>query len=270
MFSKIAAKKITEEERHPMTQKVIDLVLGEIKKPDVVPDVTTSLAQGEEDASIIPKSPEEEDAIMEKQVSSDEDPKDDTQPDQGEEAKDSEKAEEGSKSSDKDADGDTNVVDVEEYDSDLPLTKVVEESIAKRTRSGKVSAPVSAPSNKDKKKSAVKPVKYGHSRCSSKIVTQTEKKKKSLKRKEPLSSDSDYDREKDVPQISESEAEEEDQDVEFNVVHIRASEKKSVGKNKIPQGVPDVPIDNISFHLLESVGRWKFVVNRRLALEKRA
>jgi hypothetical protein len=34
------------------------------------------------------------------------------------------------------------------------------------------------------------------------------------------------------------------------------------------QGVPDVPIDNISFHSLENVSRWKFVVSRRLALER--
>jgi hypothetical protein len=50
---------------------------------------------------------------VEKQVSNEEDLKDDTLLDKGEEAKDSE--EEGSKASDKDADGDTNVVDVEEY-----------------------------------------------------------------------------------------------------------------------------------------------------------
>jgi hypothetical protein len=132
MFSKIAAKKITEEERHPMTQKIIDDVLREINDADVVPDVDTSLAQEEQG---IEKDPEVEEAVVEKQVSNEEDPKDDTLLDKGEEAKDSE--EEGSKASDKDADGDTNVVDVEEYDSDLPLSKVAEESIARRTRSGK-------------------------------------------------------------------------------------------------------------------------------------
>jgi hypothetical protein len=68
-----------------------------------------------------------------------------------------------------------------------------------------------------------------------------------------------------MPHISEAE---EDQDVELNVVHIGASEKKSVGKKKIPQGIPDVPIDNIFFHSLENVGRWKFVFHRRLALER--
>ncbi|KAK2396600.1 hypothetical protein QL285_058246 [Trifolium repens] len=117
-----------------MTQKIINKVLREINDSDVVPDVDTSLAQGKEDTSIIPKSSEEEDAVVEKQVSNEEDSKDDTQPDKGEEAKDSD--EEGFKASNKDADGDTNVVDVGDYESNPPQKKTVEESIAKRTRSG--------------------------------------------------------------------------------------------------------------------------------------
>jgi hypothetical protein len=71
-----------------------------------------------------------------------------------------------------------------------------------------------------------------------------------------------------VPHISESEAEEEDQDVKLNVVYIGAFDKKSVGKKKIPQGVPYFPIDNISFHSLENVARWKYVMSRRLALKR--
>jgi hypothetical protein len=39
------------------------------------------------------------------------------------------------------------------------------------------------------------------------------------------------------------------------MVHIKAFEKKYVRKKKVPQGVPDVPIDNISFHALENVAR---------------
>jgi hypothetical protein len=90
---------------------------------------------------------------------------------------------------------------------DLSLKQVAEDNIARRTRSGKVSAAISAPSKEDKKKSAAKPVKYGPSRSSSKVITQAEKKNKTLKRKEPPSSDSEYDGEKDVPHISESEPE---------------------------------------------------------------
>ena len=32
--------------------------------------------------------------------------------------------------------------------------------------------------------------------------------------------------------------------------------------------VPEVPLDNISFHSVENVERWKFIYQRRLALER--
>ncbi|KAK2449011.1 hypothetical protein QL285_008249 [Trifolium repens] len=268
MFNKIASKKITEDERHLMTQKIINDVLRKISSDDDVPDVDTSLAQEEQGTGEDPESdhddeekqdskddtnPKDEQTVVEKQVSNQESPKDDTQADKREESKNSEEEEEeGFKASDQNAGGEKDIVNADDYDLE-----------------GKVSAAAIAPSKKDKekKKSAAKPVKYGPSRSSSKVVTQAVKKK-SLKRKEPPTSDSDFDVEKDVPHISESEAEEEeeDPDVELNVVHIGASERKSVKKNKIPQGVLEVPIDNISFHSLENVSRWKFVVNRRLAL----
>ncbi|XP_050942918.1 uncharacterized protein LOC103500104 [Cucumis melo] len=38
-------------------------------------------------------------------------------------------------------------------------------------------------------------------------------------------------------------------------------------KKKVPLNIPSVPIDGISFHLEESVQRWKFVVQRRIADE---
>jgi hypothetical protein len=46
-FSKFAAKKITEEKRHLIIQKIINDVLREINDTDDVPDVDTSLAQEE-------------------------------------------------------------------------------------------------------------------------------------------------------------------------------------------------------------------------------
>ncbi|TYK23857.1 uncharacterized protein E5676_scaffold419G00280 [Cucumis melo var. makuwa] len=39
------------------------------------------------------------------------------------------------------------------------------------------------------------------------------------------------------------------------------------GRKKIPPNIPSVPIDGISFHLEESVQRWKYVVHRRIADE---
>ncbi|KAL5187072.1 hypothetical protein HKD37_05G012812 [Glycine soja] len=68
----------------------------------------------------------------------------------------------------------------------------------------------------------------------------------SKKRKEISSSDSDYDVELDVPDIKRA---------------------KTSGK-KVPGNVPDAPLDNISFHSIGNVERWKFVYQRRLALER--
>ncbi|MCI56984.1 envelope-like protein, partial [Trifolium medium] len=46
------------------------------------------------------------------------------------------------------------------------------------------------------------------------------------------------------------------------------SAKKKVAGKKIPQNVADAHKDNVSFHSLESVQRWKFVFHIRLALER--
>ncbi|GAU48358.1 hypothetical protein TSUD_282610 [Trifolium subterraneum] len=75
------------------------------------------------------------------------------------------------------------------------------------------------------------------------------KKKKSLKRKAHEDSDSEYDVVQDA------------------ATSFEASMPKSIKKKKIPQNVPAVPIDNISFHHVENAVRWKFVVQRRLAIE---
>ncbi|KAH1188298.1 hypothetical protein GmHk_U059752 [Glycine max] len=68
----------------------------------------------------------------------------------------------------------------------------------------------------------------------------------SKKRKEISSSDSDDDVELDVPDIKRT---------------------KTSGK-KVPGNVPDAPLDNISFHSIGNAERWKFVYQRRLALER--
>ncbi|XP_058784437.1 uncharacterized protein LOC131659240 [Vicia villosa] len=44
--------------------------------------------------------------------------------------------------------------------------------------------------------------------------------------------------------------------------------KKKVSTSKLASSVPEVPIDNISFHYPSSVLRWKFVYQKRLALER--
>ncbi|XP_058784605.1 uncharacterized protein LOC131659432 [Vicia villosa] len=65
--------------------------------------------------------------------------------------------------------------------------------------------------------------------------------------------------------ISSSENES-DSDVAANVNDIHL--KKKVSNSKLAASVPEIPIDNISFHYPSSVLRWKFVYHKRLALER--
>ncbi|WJX32974.1 hypothetical protein P8452_21234 [Trifolium repens] len=59
-----------------------------------------------------------------------------------------------------------------------------------------------------------------------------------------------------------------DHDVVDDKPNIVSTGKKKIGGKFIPQNVPDVPMDNISFHFIESAQKWKFVANRSLALER--
>ncbi|XP_050889927.1 uncharacterized protein LOC127095256 [Lathyrus oleraceus] len=124
----------------------------------------------------------------------------------------------------------TNIVNVDDLDSnDDPIGKVVKST--------------SKPPKALKKSTSVGPAKGWR-----KVVTPATKKI-SLKRKEvPYSYiDSEY-------------------DVENNVQDITPL-KKVVGK-KVPVNVLEVPIDNISFHSVENVEKWKYVYQRRLDLER--
>ncbi|XP_057432490.1 uncharacterized protein LOC130725261 [Lotus japonicus] len=62
-------------------------------------------------------------------------------------------------------------------------------------------------------------------------------------------------------------AEESGSDVEEDVEDIFPSEKKYAGK-RIPQNVPAVPIDNVSFHAEGNVQRWKYVCQRTISKER--
>ncbi|XP_057448456.1 uncharacterized protein LOC130739992 [Lotus japonicus] len=62
-------------------------------------------------------------------------------------------------------------------------------------------------------------------------------------------------------------AEESGSDVEADVEDILPYEKKYAGKH-IPQNVPVVPIDNVSFHAEGNVQKWKYVCQRRFAKER--
>ncbi|KAH1189993.1 hypothetical protein GmHk_20G057656 [Glycine max] len=56
-----------------------------------------------------------------------------------------------------------------------------------------------------------------------------------------------------------------DDDVELDV---STSKRAKTSGKKVPENVPDAPLDNISFHSIGNAERWKFVYQRRLALER--
>lgn len=119
--------------------------------------------------------------------------------------------------------------------------------IAKRlkNRKGQAIGFSNTPSKSVRNKVSVSPTKRW-----SKVVTPVSKKK-SLKRKE-------------VP----SKSSESDHDVEHNVQDIISTSKKQALGKKIPTNVPEVPLDNISFHSVDNVEKWKFVYPTRFALER--
>ncbi|XP_057443979.1 uncharacterized protein LOC130736150 [Lotus japonicus] len=63
-------------------------------------------------------------------------------------------------------------------------------------------------------------------------------------------------------------AEESLSDVEGDAEDILPSEKKKYAGKRIPQNVPAVPIDNVSFHAEGNVQKWKYVCQRRVAKER--
>ncbi|XP_050875650.1 uncharacterized protein LOC127079289 [Lathyrus oleraceus] len=131
------------------------------------------------------------------------------------------------------------VINVEEltYDEE-PLTNIVTPSIAKRLQRRKENTVAfeDSPSRISTGKSPVGPI-----RSWSKVVNPT------TKRKDVSSSESEFDVEKDVQDIT-------------------AIKRSS---NKMPHDVRSkVPLDNASLHYVKNVQRWKYVIQRRVALER--
>ncbi|KAL5146856.1 hypothetical protein HKD37_06G016634 [Glycine soja] len=56
-----------------------------------------------------------------------------------------------------------------------------------------------------------------------------------------------------------------DEDVELDV---STSKRAKTSEKKVPGNVPDAPLDNISFHSIGNVEKWKYVYQRRLAVER--
>ena len=149
------------------------------------------------------------------------------------------------------------MVDVDELDLDnTPVVNTLGDSVAKRLKSKKGKVVLSASKNprkittivtetpKSRTKSTSIGPKKGWSKVSVKIDVGSSRKGKVIS-----SSESKYEAEKDVLNI------------------IPSIVKKSVGKKNV-QIVENVPIDKVSFHLLEFAPRWKFIYHRRLAVER--
>ncbi|KAL5172443.1 hypothetical protein HKD37_16G045203 [Glycine soja] len=133
------------------------------------------------------------------------------------------------------------LIDLEEVESDEePIAKQLAPGIAERlqSRKGRTSITRSGRIKTIAQKKST-PITPTTSRWSKVAIP-------SKKRKEISSSDSDDDVELDVPDIK----------------RVKKSGKK------VPGNVPDAPLDNISFHSIGNVERWKFVYQRRLALER--
>ncbi|XP_057418511.1 uncharacterized protein LOC130712709 [Lotus japonicus] len=57
-------------------------------------------------------------------------------------------------------------------------------------------------------------------------------------------------------------------DVRQDVPNISTTARKRMKGKRIPVNVPNAPVDNVSFHFPDSAQRWKYVVQRRLAIER--
>lgn len=43
---------------------------------------------------------------------------------------------------------------------------------------------------------------------------------------------------------------------------------KRVGGNKLPQNIPIVPLDKVSFHYEESITKWRYVFHKHITSER--
>ncbi|KAK2355658.1 gag-protease polyprotein [Trifolium repens] len=107
---------------------------------------------------------------------------------------------------------------------------------------------VAAEATKSEKKKIV-----GPTRRSSRVEIPSKQKKQSSKRKTPK-------KKKTVGGAS-------GKDVEDNAPSI-VSSKRRIGGRFIPPNVPDVLVDNVSFHFIDGAAKWKYVFARRVGLER--
>ncbi|KAH1265417.1 hypothetical protein GmHk_01G001120 [Glycine max] len=133
------------------------------------------------------------------------------------------------------------LIDLEEVESDEePIANRLAPGIAERLQSRKGKTPIKRSGRiKTMAQKKSTPITPTSSRRSKVTIP-------SKKRKEISSSDSDDDVELDVS----------------------TSKKAKKSGKKVPGNVPDAPLDNISFHSIGNVEKWKYVYQRRLAVER--
>ncbi|KAK2448870.1 bromodomain-containing protein [Trifolium repens] len=161
------------------------------------------------------------------------------------------------------------------------------EIVAEAPKSTKKKKNVAAEATKSPKKKKVaaeattstkKKKMYGPLRRSSRVEIPAKQKQQGSKRKTINLSDSETDAEENAPPISTASTQKTPkkrkiaptvsaEDAVAKAPGILSTQKKKAGRS-IPQNIPDVPMDNVSFHFSNSATKWKFVFHRRLALER--
>ncbi|WJX66241.1 hypothetical protein P8452_50816 [Trifolium repens] len=172
------------------------------------------------------------------------------------------------------------------FGSRLRERKTMTEGVVEEPKSSKKKK-VAAEATKSPKKKKVaseaatstkKKKMYGPVRRSSRVEIPAKQKQQGSKRKTINMSDSESDAEEDAPPISTASKQKTPKkrktaaavsadDAVVNAPGILSTQKKKAGRS-IPQNVPEVPMDNVSFHFSNSAAKWKFVYHRRLALER--
>src|ERR1051325_2806050 len=161
----------------------------------------------------------------------------------------------------------SHIISLDEEFSNNDLIAKVNPSIARRVmnRKGKKSAAQSSVHEKNAEVGCKTP------RAERKVVEKsgkgnklgTSKGKDKVKNGTPKAKSTSIERKRKAPEPSEHD--DSDFDVTENVSDIHSKRRLSLGKIPI---VPEVPIDNISFHHPENANRWKYVSLKRIALER--
>ncbi|WJX96807.1 hypothetical protein P8452_77963 [Trifolium repens] len=161
------------------------------------------------------------------------------------------------------------------------------EIVAEAPKSTKKKKNVAAEATKSPKKKKVaaeattstkKKKMYGPLRRSSRVEIPAKQKQQGSKRKTINLTDSESDAEENAPEISTASKQKTPkkmkiaatvsaEDAVAKAPGILSTQKKKAGRS-IPQNIPDVPMDNVSFHFSNSAAKWKFVYHKRLALER--